>query len=118
MKGKQLETCYLMIVLKYIDSLETLKQFHMICKSCNEAIQATKINPNYGSNSLQTLLSYTELSNIMKEITHRRYYLVVKEKRKKLAMQLNTRFRSKLTLTSVPLRRVPACKRPIAIRPL
>ena len=45
----QLEVCYLMIIVKYLDSLETLHQFHLINSKCNESIEATKRNPNYQS---------------------------------------------------------------------
>lgn len=66
---KQLECYYLMIIIKYLNNLTTLQQFHLINKKCNEAIDATKINPNYQSESLETLLTNTELFHCIKEIS-------------------------------------------------
>ncbi|EKE39982.1 hypothetical protein ENUP19_0064G0017 [Entamoeba nuttalli] len=57
-----------MIVLQYLDSLESLYKFNCICKHCDEAVKATKINPNYSNDSLDTLLQNSEVSHIQKEI--------------------------------------------------
>ena len=56
-KKVKLESCYLMIVLKYLDSIDTLKRFNLVCKSVQTAIDATRINPCCGIHSLPVALT-------------------------------------------------------------
>ncbi|EDR29384.1 hypothetical protein EDI_012760 [Entamoeba dispar SAW760] len=48
----KLEPCYLMVVLKYLDSVDTLCRFNLVSHNCQTAISATRINPCCGINSI------------------------------------------------------------------
>ncbi|EMD45501.1 Hypothetical protein EHI5A_138890, partial [Entamoeba histolytica KU27] len=63
-----LEVVYLMNVVKYLDSTETLKVFVQVNHHCLEAISRTKINPCYGINSLAVAISNSRYKNALFEL--------------------------------------------------
>ncbi|EDS89224.1 hypothetical protein EHI8A_045240 [Entamoeba histolytica HM-1:IMSS-B] len=57
-----------MLVIQYLDSIQTLFNFHQVCHSCDDAIGRTKINPCYKERSLETMLLDSRLNNLNKEM--------------------------------------------------
>ncbi|KAL7716575.1 Leucine-rich repeat containing protein [Entamoeba marina] len=57
-----------MTVVKYFDNVETLKKFIRCSKSCTDAVNRTKINPNYGINTLGVAISSSRPKNLEREM--------------------------------------------------
>ncbi|ELP89601.1 hypothetical protein EIN_526160 [Entamoeba invadens IP1] len=68
---KRLEPFYLMNVVLYIDSFNTLQKFHMVSKATNQAIISLKTNPELGQSSIRIAIAYNgfnKLKLIKKEL--------------------------------------------------
>ena len=66
----KLEQSYLMSVVQYLDSIETLDKILYVSKNCGEAIVRTKVNPNYNQKSLKVAITNTRLESLKKELKY------------------------------------------------
>lgn len=59
-KKERLQPYYLMIVLAYIDDIDDLVNFNCVSRHCQEAIDATRVNPLCGILTIKTALTLSE----------------------------------------------------------